>query len=120
MPNAARHTATFASPPPNVATNCGVCRKRSNPGGLSLSMISPNVTTLGISALPCGANARDDALGVGAEAAKIAGPDRFGVCERASDENAPRPSRDPTSRVVERDAAGRHQLDVRQRSPHVL
>ncbi len=47
-PNCARLTATLASPPPNVATNWDVCRKRSKPGGLSRSMISPNVTTLGI------------------------------------------------------------------------
>ncbi len=37
-------TATFASPPPNVATNCGLCKKRSIPGGARRSMISPNVT----------------------------------------------------------------------------
>src|SRR4030095_13916980 len=103
MPNAARHTATFASPPPNVATNCDVCRKRSNPGGLSRSIISPNVTTLGISVLPCGANARDDALGVCAEDAKVAGLDRFGVGERAANANGHGPSRDPVSRGGERD-----------------
>src|SRR5580698_9525539 len=45
-PNPASATATFASPPPNVATNCGDCRKRSNPGGASRSMISPNVTVV--------------------------------------------------------------------------
>src|SRR5260370_8435731 len=39
-------TATFASPPPNVATNWGDCRKRSNPGGLRRSMISPKETTV--------------------------------------------------------------------------
>src|SRR5918993_3341811 len=44
-PYVATATATLASPPPNVATNCGVCRKRSNPGGLRRSIISPNVTT---------------------------------------------------------------------------
>src|SRR5687768_14990757 len=44
-PYVATATATLASPPPNVATNCGVCRKRSNPGGFRRSMISPNVTT---------------------------------------------------------------------------
>src|SRR5579862_6640730 len=45
-PKPASATATFASPPPNVATNCGDCRKRSNPGGASRSMISPNVTVV--------------------------------------------------------------------------
>jgi hypothetical protein len=46
IPKLASATATFASPPPNVATNCGVCRKRSKPGGASLSMISPKVTVV--------------------------------------------------------------------------
>src|SRR5205085_7543976 len=36
---------TLASPPPNVAMNCGDCRRRSYPGGASRSIISPNVTT---------------------------------------------------------------------------
>src|SRR5579883_3135845 len=44
-PKLARETATFASPPPQVATNCGDCRNRSNPGGARRSMTSPNVTT---------------------------------------------------------------------------
>src|SRR5258708_6226176 len=39
-------TATFASPPPNVAMNCGDCMKRSKPGGARRSMISPKVTTV--------------------------------------------------------------------------
>ena len=43
-PNAAIATATFASPPPKVATNWGVCKKRSKPGGASRNMISPKVT----------------------------------------------------------------------------
>src|ERR1051326_2139379 len=42
MPNCAAATATFASPPPKVATNCGDCRKRSKPGGASRSIVSPN------------------------------------------------------------------------------
>src|ERR1022692_4011834 len=45
FPNPARATATLASPPPNVATNCGDWRKRSNPGGARRSMVSPKETT---------------------------------------------------------------------------
>src|SRR5262249_41326179 len=45
-PTPASATATLASPPPNVATNCGDCRKRSKPGGARRSMISPNVTVV--------------------------------------------------------------------------
>ena len=48
-PNCARLTATLASPPPKVATSIGDWSRRSNPGGLSRSMISPNVTTFFIS-----------------------------------------------------------------------
>src|SRR4051794_5462210 len=45
-PNVDTATATFASPPPKVATNWGDCRKRSKPGGARRSMISPKVTTV--------------------------------------------------------------------------
>jgi hypothetical protein len=44
-PKDASAMATLASAPPNVATNWGVCKKRSKPGGASRSMISPKVTT---------------------------------------------------------------------------
>src|SRR5260370_40048468 len=43
-PNCATATATLASPPPKVATNCGDWRKRSKPGGARRSMGSPKVT----------------------------------------------------------------------------
>src|SRR5690242_12622741 len=46
VPNVASATATFASPPPQVATNCGDCRNRSRPGGASLNIISPKVTVV--------------------------------------------------------------------------
>jgi hypothetical protein len=45
-PNCATATATLASPPPNVATNCGVCKILSKPGGASRNMISPKVTVV--------------------------------------------------------------------------
>src|SRR5580704_15873551 len=45
-PKVATATATLASPPPKVATNCGDCSRRSKPGGASRSMISPKVTVV--------------------------------------------------------------------------
>src|SRR5579872_7278248 len=45
--------------------NCGDCRKRSNPGGASRSMISPNVTVgLGISDLSSNGDGVDGKAGV--------------------------------------------------------
>src|ERR1051325_9450559 len=46
-PKCARPIATLASPPPKVADRTGDWKRRSNPGGLKRSMISPNVTTRG-------------------------------------------------------------------------
>ena len=45
-PKVASATATLASPPPKVATNWGLCRNRSKPGGASRNMISPKVTVV--------------------------------------------------------------------------
>src|SRR5215831_6165929 len=42
-PKPARDTATFASPPPNVATSSGRWNNRSEPGADRRSMISPKV-----------------------------------------------------------------------------
>jgi hypothetical protein len=36
----------LASPPPKIADSTGDWKKRSNPGGLRRSMISPKVTTV--------------------------------------------------------------------------
>ena len=120
-PNCARQTATLASPPPKVAPSTGDWRKRSNPGGLRRSMISPNVTTLLMTALTLrGADVRDDSLGVGAELRVVAGGDGLGVGQRRADADRDRSGANPVAGVVERDAAGRHQLDVRQRASNVL
>ena len=52
QPNRARATATFASPPPKVASKRGLWKKRSAPGGFSRSMISPKVMYCAMSFLP--------------------------------------------------------------------
>jgi hypothetical protein len=42
----ASETATFASPPPNVAVNWVLCEKRKYPGVAKRNIISPKVITL--------------------------------------------------------------------------
>src|SRR5512136_557837 len=58
QPNLASATATFASPPPKVASSSGLWKNRSRPGGLRRSMISPKVMYFAMSFLPLDAGLR--------------------------------------------------------------
>ena len=87
-------------------------------------MISPKVTTFGIShdRLARGAHVRDDAARPFApQHADSRRPAiAFGVEQRRADADRHGAGPDPVAGVVERDAAGRHQLHLRQRPAHVL
>src|SRR5579871_1002781 len=120
IPSSASATATFASPPPNVAMSCGVCRNRSKPGGASRSMISPKVTvSLAISRLgsraanPFGKLARQ-----AGDRTVIALP--RAACQITADANRYATCPNPFLDVIQSHAAGRHQGGLRQRPAHCL
>src|SRR5690606_33257094 len=98
-------TATFASPPPKVATNCGVCRKRSNPGGLRRSMISPKQTVFMVAGLrsQVSGTGRRDALderaGVGGNHVEAVVGDRLGIEQRAADTHCAGASANPLTGI---------------------
>src|SRR5262245_40157394 len=128
-PKCARLTATLASPPPKVAESVGDWRNRSSPGGLNRSMISPKVTTRGITASPFlflrlwrsrGLHVGHDTRRIGANHAVVSRGDRVRIEERSSDADGGSTGTNPLAGVVDRDATGWYQLHRRKRPPHIL
>src|ERR1051325_5190151 len=122
-PKCARPIATLASPPPKVADRTGDWKRRSNPGGLKRSMISPNVTTRGLMAASARFRRRDagdHAARVGSDDVESPALDGRAVDERRTDADGDGARGNPVAGVVQRHAAGRHQLDLRQRRSDIL
>ena len=85
-------------------------------------MISPKVTTLGIGLIHARARATLATMrsAFARSTAKLPASIALASSQRAADADRDGAGVDPVAGVVERDAAGRHQLDVRQRRADVL
>src|SRR5690606_10062469 len=107
-------TATFASPPPNVASKAGDWKKRSFPGVFSRSIISPKVTYSAIPASPGSGDATGLRRQVG-DGGVFPGRDGRGGREPASPAGDDLRQRQPIREVGRRHAAGRHEAHLAER-----